>query len=222
MREHAVVLCLQDTTELDYNGQAMIGLGPLSYEAQREPLGVINAWTWAREFKQGDAPRGGVLESVHWVESYECIAEQARELPGTRHVCIGDRESDILALLVMARKMNHSADYLVRCQHNRVLPEGGKLWDEVMASASLGRIRFEMPAGRGRKARAVEQEVRAQRIVLPDRHGGELEVTCLIELGGECAGRRQAGSLAPADQPDGYHAARGRRTGRLVPCSARN
>ena len=194
IREHAVVLCLQDTTELDYNGQAMSGLGPLSYEAQRglylhptyvvtperEPLGVMNAWTWAREFKKGDGPRGGVLESVRWVESYERIAEQATELPGTRHVCIGDRESDILALLVMARKMNHAADYLVRCQHNRVLPEGGKLWDEVMAGVPLGRIRFEMPAGRGRKARAVEQEVRAQRVLLPDRQGGELEVTCLI------------------------------------------
>ena len=108
------------------------------------------------------------------------IAEQASELPGTRHVCIGDRESDMLALLVMARKMNHAADYLVRCQHNRVLPEGGKLWDEVMASAPLGHIRFEVPAGRGRKARAVEQEVRVQRVLLPDRQGGELEVTCLI------------------------------------------
>ena len=128
IREHAVVLCLQDTTELDYNGQAMTGLGPLSYEAQRgmylhptyvvtpqrEPLGVMNAWTWAREFKTGEAPRGGVLESVRWVESYERIAEQAGELPGTRQVCIGERESDILALLVMARKMNHAADYLVR------------------------------------------------------------------------------------------------------------
>ena len=72
IREHAVVLCIQDTTELDYNGQAMSGLGPLSFEAQRglylhptyvvsperEPLGVTNAWTWAREFKKGDAPRG--------------------------------------------------------------------------------------------------------------------------------------------------------------------
>jgi hypothetical protein len=27
-----VVLCLQDTTELDYNGQTVGGLGPLSYE----------------------------------------------------------------------------------------------------------------------------------------------------------------------------------------------
>ena len=35
MAQHPVVLCLQDTTELDYNGQQMRGLGPLSYEAQR-------------------------------------------------------------------------------------------------------------------------------------------------------------------------------------------
>ena len=57
MGEHAVVLCLQDTTELDFNGQRARGLGPLSYEAQRgmylhptyavtparEPLGVLDA-----------------------------------------------------------------------------------------------------------------------------------------------------------------------------------
>jgi len=28
---------------------------------EHEPLGVINAWTWAREFKKGDAPRGSIL-----------------------------------------------------------------------------------------------------------------------------------------------------------------
>ena len=57
------LLCLQDTTEFDYRGQTIEGLGPLSYEArrglylhptyvvtpEREPLGVINAWTWACE-----------------------------------------------------------------------------------------------------------------------------------------------------------------------------
>ncbi len=56
MREYAVVLCLQDTTELDFNGQDMAGLGPVSHEAQRgmylhptyaitpqrEPLGVTD------------------------------------------------------------------------------------------------------------------------------------------------------------------------------------
>ena len=35
MAGQPVVLCLQDTTELDFNGQDIAGLGPLSYEAQR-------------------------------------------------------------------------------------------------------------------------------------------------------------------------------------------
>ena len=35
MAGHEVVLCIQDTTELDFNGQEAGGLEPLSYEAQR-------------------------------------------------------------------------------------------------------------------------------------------------------------------------------------------
>lgn len=35
MREHDVVLNIQDTTEMDFNGRQSKGLGPLSYEAQR-------------------------------------------------------------------------------------------------------------------------------------------------------------------------------------------
>jgi hypothetical protein len=35
MQRHAVVLCIADTTKLDFNGQGMEGLGPLSFEAQR-------------------------------------------------------------------------------------------------------------------------------------------------------------------------------------------
>ena len=35
MAQHRVVLCIQDTTELDYNAQAIKGLGPLSFEAER-------------------------------------------------------------------------------------------------------------------------------------------------------------------------------------------
>jgi hypothetical protein len=55
---------------------------------------------WARQFKDGDAPRGGPLESRRWIESYEIIAEQALKLPQTRHVFVGDRESDMLALML--------------------------------------------------------------------------------------------------------------------------
>ena len=73
MRQHPVVLCLQDSTELDFNGQGIDGLGPLSYEAQRgmylhptyvvtperEPLGVTDAWMWAREKKRVTARAQG-------------------------------------------------------------------------------------------------------------------------------------------------------------------
>lgn len=58
MTAHPVGLCIQDTTELDLNGQVIAGLGPLYYAAQRgmylhptyavsptrEPLGVLDAW----------------------------------------------------------------------------------------------------------------------------------------------------------------------------------
>ncbi|SOY74881.1 hypothetical protein CBM2588_P230001 [Cupriavidus taiwanensis] len=78
MRACEVVLCIQDTTELDFNGQAIAGLGPLSYEAQRglylhptyavtparEPLGVLDAYMWAREPKGADGVRPGIKEST--------------------------------------------------------------------------------------------------------------------------------------------------------------
>lgn len=194
MNAQPVVLCLQDTTELNFNGQDIDGLGPLSYEAQRGmylhatyavsptrvPLGVLDAWMWAREPKHSDGTRSGVCESTRWVEGYERLVETAAELPHTKLVCVGDRESDMMALLVRAQQLGHAVDYLLRCQHNRVLPQGGKLWDSVMASAVLGHIAFELPAGRGRKARSVQQAVRVQRLELDDRQGGKVAVTCLI------------------------------------------
>ena len=74
-----VVLCLQDTTELDFIGQGAFGLGPLSYEAQRgmylhptyavtparAPLGIIDAWMRAREKKD----KSGALKNACRVEA---------------------------------------------------------------------------------------------------------------------------------------------------------
>jgi hypothetical protein len=37
MATHQVVLCIQDNTELDFNGLVASGLSPLSYERQRNP-----------------------------------------------------------------------------------------------------------------------------------------------------------------------------------------
>lgn len=53
MRAHHVLLCLQDTTELDINVQCIAGLGPLSYVSQRGMYfshlrGYAGAWTSGR------------------------------------------------------------------------------------------------------------------------------------------------------------------------------
>jgi hypothetical protein len=194
MREHEIVLCIQDTTEVDFNGQDSAGLGPLSYEAQRrmylhptyavtlarEPLGVLDAWMWAREPKDAEGHRAGVLESTRWVEGYERVAERAAELPQTRLVYVADREADIIALMAKARDLGTAADWLIRSRHNRALPEGGKLWNRVSEGEALGEIHFTLPSRHGQKARPVRQEVWARRVALSDGKGGRLQATCIV------------------------------------------
>lgn len=189
-----VVLCLHDTTELDFNGQTIQGLGPLSYEAQRgmylhptyavstdrEPLGVLDAWMWAREPRDADGKRGGLCESTRWIESYERLAERAGELPETRLVQVGDRESDILALMQRAQRLGWPVDLLVRSQHNRRLPSGALLWDEVQASELLGEIEFSLGARAGCRARVVRQELRIKRVTVDHDATGAIEMSCLV------------------------------------------
>lgn len=134
MAEQPLVLCLQDTTELDFNGQTTSGLGPLSYEAQRgmyvhptyavsvdrEPLGVLDAWMWARQPKDAEGLREGITESTRWIEGYERVAEMAAELPSTRLVYVADRESDMIDLMARATELGNPADWLLRAQHNLI------------------------------------------------------------------------------------------------------
>ena len=194
MAEHEVVLCIQDTTELDFNGQEASGLGPLSYEAQRgmyahptyavstsrEPLGVLDAWMWARELKDKDASRPGVKESVRWVEGYERLAEMAPQLPDTRLVYLADREADIMALMVKAQGSGTPVDWLVRSQHNRALKGGDKLWARVSGGQALGELRFTLPSRHGCKAREVVQQVWAQTVELPDGAKGQVQASCIV------------------------------------------
>jgi len=190
MREHAVVLCLADTTGLDFNGQNISGLGPLNYEAQRgmylHPtyavstdrvgLGVLDAWMWAREFKDADGNRGGIQESARWLEGYERTAELAPELPDTRLVYVADREADITALMQRAEELGTPVDWLIRSTHDRSLDGGEKLWPKVLKTEAVGEIQFVMAAREGQKARTVKQALRMKRVTL--RCG--LAVTCVI------------------------------------------
>lgn len=189
---YPVVLCIQDTTELDFSSQPGIaGLGRLNYQARQglyvhptlmvtpegQALGVIDAWTWTRKAKGDD----DIKESHRWIEGYGIVADRAQSQPNTRFVYVADREADIQELMEEARRRDHVADYLIRAKHNRTLVGGEKLWDSVARQEPLGEIEFILEASPQRKARRVCQTLTAQRVTLPKKKGKPaLEVTILL------------------------------------------
>jgi hypothetical protein len=61
----------------------------------REPLGIFDAWMWAREKKDAVGRRGGPKKSLRWIEGYERLAELAPHVAATRLVYVADREADM-------------------------------------------------------------------------------------------------------------------------------
>ncbi len=197
MRAHRVVLCVQDTTELDFTSQPGIeGLGPLSYLRQHGlyvhptlavtpdgvPLGVLDAWLWARDRETfGDDKRHWPIEakeSMRWLEGFERCAELAATLPDTRLVYVADRECDIHEFMVRAGRWP-DVDWLIRATHNRCLAEGDKLWERLAKGAVLGEVTFTLPARPGRPSRPVVLTVRAERVTLHPKGGEPVTVTAL-------------------------------------------
>lgn len=196
MRAQPVVLCIQDTTELDFNGQEIDGLGPLNYEARRgmylhptyavttdrEPLGVLDAWMWAREKRDADGTRAGLTESKRWVEGYQRVAEMAADMPDTRLVYIADREADMVEMMRCARDLGTPADWLVRAKHNRCLPDedGAKLWERTTSGTPLGEITFAIGSRENQKGRTVRQQLWAREVEIKDGAKGRISVTCVV------------------------------------------
>jgi hypothetical protein len=207
LRAYRRVLCIQDTTELDYTTKqgSMAGLGPLNYETrwgmylhptlvvtpERVPLGLLDAYTWVREpgsigqKKDRNRPLEE-KESVRWIDGFARVNALAETLTDTRLTYIADREGDIYDLFVEAPCPEHGADWLVRVQHTeRLLTDGRKLRAVLDAAPVLSEISFERPPAKGRRARTVHQQIKAVRVTLkpparPDRTLAEVTVTALL------------------------------------------
>lgn len=204
MAEHRHILCIQDTTELDYTGKNdMQGLGPLNYENRRglylHPtlavtperlcLGVIDAWTWTREPGSLGQDKGQrpieEKESLRWLEGYRRVCERQRDLPDTRCIYVADREADIYEIFVEQQRQSSPAHYLIRGRHDRLLADGRTLRQALDAAPVLDRVEFDLPKTENRKAQRITQTLRAVRVTLkaPSRVGAKLpdiEVTALL------------------------------------------
>lgn len=172
----------------------------------RVALGVLNVHMWAREARNAEAveqtnPGTGKKkpgekakaapeekESIRWIKGYEQVAGLAITMTSTRLVYVTDREGDIMELMATARDMGNPADWLIRSQHNRVLPEPEeeKLWPTVEAQEPIAEICFTLQSRRKgkkkaeRKARQVRQRIYVKRVELRDGKGGTVQATCIV------------------------------------------
>ena len=172
-----IVLCIQDTTEIQTDRLSATGMGRLNYDARKGyythttlitdtngiPLGIYDNWHWARK------PKGHITikESRRWIEGYQRICELSDQHPTTTHLYVADRESDMMDIIQYGHQQQHPADYLLRARHNRVLQDGSKLFD-VTDEDIMGEVQFHIPTRQGQSGRAITQSVFVKRVKLTD------------------------------------------------------
>lgn len=196
MRDQAVVLLVQDTSEIDLSrpDQQMVGAGSLDGSSRRgaflhllqaftpdgTPLGTVWQQVWAREEddpsktaaakrKERKAAPIEDKESFRWVEGLRRASLAAESLPGVQCVCIADSEADIYELLSECCDETKSIDWIVRACQDRALAKA-----DADADDSHGTLR----------AKLLEQPVLYSQTI--DVRGRRQKVAC------ETRGRRQA------------------------------
>lgn len=206
VQQHAVVLCVEDTSELDFTSRPKTeGLGPLNYELTQgihiHPmvavtpeglcLGVLEFWRWVRDGSDhGGKDRQSRLsrpledkESLRWVEGYKNVSALQKEVGETRLVYVADRDSDLFELFEAAEAGQGS--WLIRAAQNRAILGGGLLRERVIQSPCLGQVEFNLAPARGRSSRRVVQSLWAARVLLrppyrPDKKLAPVEVTAIL------------------------------------------
>ena len=180
IKEHEVILCVQDTTSLDFSThQKTEGLGPHSTSAGSlgllihttlavtttgVPLGILSKSIWARPAAtRGKRHRRKELplaekESRKWLEAME---KSQVGLPAcVTAVTVGDREADVYDLFLKAS--SEGKHLLIRAtQDRRVDGEQTRLSTQVEKAPLLGQCIVKVP-----RASEINQPPREARLAL--------------------------------------------------------
>lgn len=190
LREHRVVLAVQDTTSLNYSSHLETeGLGridtkkngaqglwlhdTMAFTPEGLPLGLLDSQVWARSQESfGKKAQRAQLpieqkESFKWLASFTAAAAAQRELAQTQVVSVGDREADVYELFELALRRGDHPHLLVRAQQDRRVEGGQKhLWDTVEAQKVAGYQRVQASRHRGHAARVAHVAVRFAEVQL--------------------------------------------------------
>jgi len=186
---HSVLLAVQDTTVFNFTlHRETEGLGPIGQQglsgfflhsclgvsANGVPLGILAHRMWVRPPAGKDSRRThrarplADKESARWLET---TREAVKSIPpATRVVMIGDRESDLFDLFLMATGEHY--DILVRAAWNRRLDSSGEyLWDGVEKTPVLGQVTVMIPRSGAKQERPATLTLQAARVTIrPPQH----------------------------------------------------
>lgn len=191
LREHPVVLAVQDTTQLDFTSHPQTtGLGILNdpehqglfyhptllVSPEKTPLGLAHHLVWERpkaDFGKRHTRRSRPIaakESQKWLTSLEATAHLQAELPQVRLVSVADREADVFDCFVKAQELD--LHLLIRAARNRRVPQPEKyLWHQLSALGPVGHLAIEVPRRPGKPARCATLALRFSPVsLLPPKH----------------------------------------------------
>lgn len=226
------VCIAQDTTELDYTKhppddirnldrigrRGLYDHSSIAFTPDKLCLGVVDVKLWDRDKqtlgtskqRKGQAIQSG--EANRWLDGYRTACDIAAKCPETQIVSLADREGDIYDIFAEAQQHETPADFVIRSQRKRSLPEkdpdGGpaaykKMRAEIEASEPVAYREVHLPrtpkrtkgSGNkrtaGREARVAKLEVRAMRMTLRAPHNKQsympsvqLSVVLVTEIDG--------------------------------------
>jgi len=199
MREHPVVLVVQDTTEFDLsahpprdarhlNDAERYGFYDhthLALTPERLCLGVVGTEQYDRAAETlGTSRQRKHLpieqkESMRWLRGIRLASELQGRLPATRIVSVADSEADIYELLVEVGKQETPAAYVIRSYENRCTTERdatqpGRTFVKVRQQLDAAPVRqrrtIHLSQTPKRKAREAQLEIRTLALELKPPH----------------------------------------------------
>jgi hypothetical protein len=189
IKEHEVVLAVQDTTTLSYTAHAANDMGPINakwnsalglmlhdtmaFTEEGVPLGLLDMQCWAR--KPEEAGKGALRhslpieekESMKWLNSYRAVAQAQQLCSGTMLVSVGDREADIYELFEEASTDDCGPKLLVRAMRGRGRKvEQTELWEKMSQQSLAGVQEVFVPRKVSRRARTARLSISFSEIQL--------------------------------------------------------